>query len=119
MNQTPIVIDTNIVFKALRLPYSHFREMLSQTNYHFYAPKFLLVEIFKHKDKILKNNSQSDDDFYEYFNGSYREAFSLFLSYLFSTIVSRDLQELRCPITTYSQQYSYRMRRVYPLHTNR
>lgn len=93
MNQIPIVVDTNIVFKALRLPYSHFREMLNQADCHFYAPKFLLVEIFKHKEKILKNNRQSDDDFYEYFNiilnkitfvneeivsiGSYLEAYRL------------------------------------------
>ena len=68
MNKKNIVIDTNIVFKALRLKNSFIREILSQNIYRFYAPKFLLVEIFKHKEKILKNNRQLEDEFYEYLN---------------------------------------------------
>jgi predicted nucleic acid-binding protein len=68
MNKQNIVIDSNIVFKALRLKNSFMRDVLSQENYHFYAPKFLLVEIFKHKEKILKNNTQLEDEFYEYLN---------------------------------------------------
>ena len=68
MNKKIIVVDTNIVFKALRLKNSYIREILNQEQYHFYAPKFLLVEIFKHKEKILKNNTQLEDEFYEYLN---------------------------------------------------
>lgn len=68
MSRVPIVIDTNVVFKALRLKYSSIREVLNQGTYHFYAPKFLLVEIFKHKENLLKNNSQPEDEFYEYPN---------------------------------------------------
>ena len=68
MSRVPVVIDTNVVFKALRLKYSSIREVLNQGTYHFYAPKFLLVEIFKHKEKLLKNNSQPEDEFYEYLN---------------------------------------------------
>lgn len=63
-----IVVDTNIVFKALRLKNSFIREVLNQEKFHFYAPKFLLVEIFKHKEKILKNNTQQEEEFYEYLN---------------------------------------------------
>ncbi|MFN8344134.1 MAG: PIN domain-containing protein [Spirosomataceae bacterium] len=93
MSRVPVVIDTNVVFKALRLKYFSVREVLNQGTYHFYAPKFLLVEIFKHKEKLLKNNSQSEDEFYEYLNllfqritfvneeiisiGSYLEAYRL------------------------------------------
>jgi predicted nucleic acid-binding protein len=68
MNKKIVVVDTNIVFKALRLKNSYIREILNQEQYHFYAPKFLLVEIFKHKEKILKNNNQLEDEFYEYLN---------------------------------------------------
>jgi predicted nucleic acid-binding protein len=68
MNKKIVVVDTNIVFKALRLKNSYIREILNQEQYHFYAPKFLLVEIFKHKEKILKNNTQLEDEFYEYLN---------------------------------------------------
>lgn len=63
-----IIVDTNIVFKALRLKYSTIRSFLNKEEYSFYAPKFLLVEIFKHKEKILKNNLQLEDEFYEYLN---------------------------------------------------
>jgi predicted nucleic acid-binding protein len=68
MNKKIVVVDTNIVFKALRLKNSYIREIFNQEQYHFYAPKFLLVEIFKHKEKILKNNTQLEDEFYEYLN---------------------------------------------------
>jgi len=68
MSRVPVVIDTNVVFKALRLKYSSIREVLNQGTYHFYAPKFLLVEIFKHKEKLFRNNKQPEDEFYEYLN---------------------------------------------------
>ena len=68
MNRQIIVVDTNIIFKALRYKYSFIRSIISESRYHFYAPKFLIVEIFKHKEKLLKNNSQLEDEFYEYLN---------------------------------------------------
>lgn len=93
MSSKVVVIDTNVVFKALRLKYSSIREVLSQEDIVFYAPKFLIVEVFKHKEKILKNNQQLEDEFYEYLNlllnritfinedfvsiGSYLEAYRL------------------------------------------
>ncbi|OIN58052.1 PIN domain-containing protein [Arsenicibacter rosenii] len=68
MSKKVVVIDTNVVFKALRLQFSSFREVINRDEYQFCAPKFLLVEIFKHKEKILRNNQQAEDDFYEYLN---------------------------------------------------
>jgi predicted nucleic acid-binding protein len=68
MSRKVVVVDTNIVFKALRLKNSFIREILNQETHRFFAPKFLLVEIFKHKEKILKNNTQLEDEFYEYLN---------------------------------------------------
>jgi predicted nucleic acid-binding protein len=68
MSSKVVVVDTNVVFKALRLKYSSIREVLSQEDIFFYAPKFLIVEVFKHKEKILKNNQQLEDEFYEYLN---------------------------------------------------
>lgn len=93
MNRTAVVVDTNIVFSALRLQHSVVRATITDERYHFYAPKFLIVEIFKHKEKLLKNNLQAEDDLYEYLNsllqritfvnedtvsiGSYLEAYRL------------------------------------------
>jgi predicted nucleic acid-binding protein len=118
MSKNKIVVDTNIIFKALRLPYTSLRETLSLSDYQFFAPKFLLVEIFKHKDKILSNNIQLEDDLYEYLNlllnqisfvnedfvsiGSYLEAYRLCKG-----IDEKDVPfvalaiELECPLWTY------------------
>lgn len=118
MSKKKVVIDTNVVFKALRLPYTTFRDILGQADYQFYAPKFLLVEIFKHREKVLRNNIQLEDDFYEYLNlllnqisfvnedfvsiGSYLEAYRLCKS-----IDEKDVPfvalaiELDCPLWTF------------------
>ena len=93
MTKQAVVVDTNVIFKALRLPYASFRETLNKGQYQFYAPKFLLVEIFKHKEKLLRNNTQHEGDLYEYLHllinqisfinedfvsiGSYLEAYRL------------------------------------------
>jgi len=69
MSKQAVIIDTNIVFKALRLKNSAIRDVLTNTQYQFYAPKFLIVEIFKHKEKLLRNNTQLEDELYEYLNG--------------------------------------------------
>lgn len=68
MSKRAVVVDTNIIFSALRLQYSALRDVLADEQYQFYAPKFLIVEIFKHKEKLLKNNSQQEDDLIEYLN---------------------------------------------------
>lgn len=47
-----IVIDTNILFAALRVKNSKVRSHLLNQAYEFYAPKYLFVEIFKHKERI-------------------------------------------------------------------
>ncbi len=58
-----------MIFKALRLKNSAIRDALAENQYQFYAPKFLIVEIFKHKEKLLRNNTQLEDELYEYLNG--------------------------------------------------
>lgn len=75
MSKRAVIIDTNIVFKAQRLKNSAIRDVLTNTQYQFYVPKFLIVEIFKHvemfkhKEKLLRNNAQLEDELYEYPNG--------------------------------------------------
>ncbi|RYC71565.1 MULTISPECIES: PIN domain-containing protein [Spirosoma] len=68
-SKPPLVVDTNIVFKALRAKQSAIRDALIDNQYQLYAPKFLIVEIFKHKEKLLRNNAQLEDELYEYLNG--------------------------------------------------
>lgn len=61
-----IVVDSNIIFSSLLSKNSSTREKLANSNYAFYAPKFLFVEIFKHKERILKRSSASEDDVLEF-----------------------------------------------------
>lgn len=120
MSRQAVVVDTNIVFKALRLKNSAIRDALTEGQYQFYAPKFLFVEVFKHKEKLLRNNTQSEDDLYEYLNtllqhitfvnedtvsvGSYLEAYRLCRE-----VDEKDVPfvalalELNCPLWTVDQ----------------
>jgi predicted nucleic acid-binding protein len=60
-----VVVDTNIIFAALRKNQSAIRRQLEQGNFHFYAPHFLIVEIFKHKKRILHMSKALPEETYE------------------------------------------------------
>ncbi len=49
-----IVVDANILFSGLLPVSSKIRETLLQKEHDFYAPSFVIVELFRHKDKIFK-----------------------------------------------------------------
>ena len=60
-----IVLDTNRLFAALRSRNRYFRELLFSDEYTFYSSKFIVVEIFKHKERILSKAKGSDDEVIE------------------------------------------------------
>lgn len=60
-----LVIDTNILFAALRAKNTRIRETLERQDLNFYAPNFLAVEIFKHKERVLHKSKASEDEVYE------------------------------------------------------
>jgi predicted nucleic acid-binding protein len=64
MNQ--VVVDSNIIFSSLLSKNSSIREKLANNNYSFCAPKFLFVEIFKHKERILNRSSATEDEVLEF-----------------------------------------------------
>jgi len=49
-----IVIDTNIVFSALLKKNSKELQIIKSGNYDFYLCQFTTLELFKHKEKIVK-----------------------------------------------------------------
>ncbi|MBE0425847.1 MAG: hypothetical protein IBX72_04265 [Nitrospirae bacterium] len=49
-----VVVDTNILFSAFLSENSQYRDLLFDEKYEFYSPNFVFLEIFKHKEKILK-----------------------------------------------------------------
>lgn len=57
-----IVVDFNILFSALLKSESSIRDLLGQEKYRFYAPNFLISELFKHRNKVLKGSLLSDGE---------------------------------------------------------
>ncbi|MEW5831119.1 MAG: PIN domain-containing protein [Chloroflexota bacterium] len=63
-----VVVDTNVIFSApVSGKESAFSEILLQSKNEFYACETTLVEIFKHKEKILKFSRFSDDDLVRFY----------------------------------------------------
>lgn len=64
---TKIIIDTNIVFSALLNINSRIGQILitGKNHYDFYAPEYVRLEIFKHKQKIITIGNLTDNDFLE------------------------------------------------------
>ena len=64
-----VVLDTNLLFSALRSRYTAYREILFSDEHIFYSSKYIIVEIFKHKERILKGIKTADEsEVYEYLN---------------------------------------------------
>ncbi len=63
-----IVVDTNILFSALRSKDSVLRStLLNSKDKRFFAPNFLFSEIFKHKEKLIQKTQATEEQVYEFF----------------------------------------------------
>lgn len=60
-----IVIDANVLFATLISNNRKTRLLLSEGQYQFFAPKFLFVELFEHKDIIIQKSKLSEVEVYE------------------------------------------------------
>ena len=60
-----IVVDTNIIVSALISNSRKIRQFLSSKEYEFVAPKFVVVELFKHAPKIQKATKLSEEEVLE------------------------------------------------------
>ena len=61
-SKPPVIVDTNILFSALLRNHSKFAEILLATDNDFFVCEMVLVELFKHKEKIIKVSGLSEDD---------------------------------------------------------
>ncbi len=51
----PVVVDTNVLFSALLAPDTHFaRILLTDPAHDFYIGETVVVEMFEHRDRLLK-----------------------------------------------------------------
>lgn len=76
-----IIVDTNILFSAMLSQGSDLRQILNNQDLAIFAPNYIFLELFKHKEKLLKLSKQSEAEIY------------LFLNYLLERIkfISPDL----------------------------
>ena len=53
MNAERVVVDANLAFKALAAGRGDLRDRLNPlASVHFFSPRFLFVELFKHKERL-------------------------------------------------------------------
>lgn len=69
MKTKAVVVDTNLLFSALIPRASKIREYLLKPDVTFYAPNFLITEIYAHKEKLLLHSKLTEDEFYLFFDG--------------------------------------------------
>jgi predicted nucleic acid-binding protein len=60
-----IVVDTNIIFSMLLKRTSRLREEFFEQSDEFYSPNFVMVEMFKHKERLLKRSELPETEMYE------------------------------------------------------
>jgi putative PIN family toxin of toxin-antitoxin system len=59
-----VVVDANILFSAFLSGNSKYRDLLFDETYELYSPNFVFLEIFKHKEKILKCTKETEQEVY-------------------------------------------------------
>ena len=61
-----VITDSNIIFSALRGKNSLTRKKILNSGDEYYAPNFLIGEIFKHKERIISKSKVSEEETLEY-----------------------------------------------------
>jgi predicted nucleic acid-binding protein len=64
----PVVVDTNVLFSALLKGSGYFAEVLLRSEHQFYVCESVLVELFKHKEKILRLSRLEEDDLTRFYH---------------------------------------------------
>ena len=63
----PVIVDTNIVFSALLKSRSSFMDFLLTAPKKFYISELLIIEIFKHKEKIVEYSELSEQEIAKFY----------------------------------------------------
>jgi predicted nucleic acid-binding protein len=59
---SPVVVDTNILFSALLRKPTRFSEILLQAEHRFYVSESVIIELFRHKERILRLSRLNEDE---------------------------------------------------------
>jgi len=66
MNADCVVVDANIAFKCLHSDRGDLRERIGPGGHpQFFSPRFLFVELFKHKERLARAANLSEADLLE------------------------------------------------------
>jgi predicted nucleic acid-binding protein len=66
MNAASVIVDANIAFKSLCTGRGDLRRRLApDSNLKFYCPRYLFVELFKHKERLARATSLTEADLLE------------------------------------------------------
>jgi predicted nucleic acid-binding protein len=60
-----IVVDTNILFSTLRTGNPQKLDVFFDASNEIFSPKFIIVEIFEHKERIIEKSKMSRQEIYE------------------------------------------------------
>ncbi len=63
----PVVVDTNILFSALLRQDSRFARIILGSTHLFYICESVIVELFKHKERIVRLSKLSEEDIVKLF----------------------------------------------------
>ncbi|MEW5931266.1 MAG: PIN domain-containing protein [Gemmatimonadota bacterium] len=56
------MVDTNVIFSALLREQSRFSEIILRSEHEFYVCESVLVELFRHKERILRSSRLGEAD---------------------------------------------------------
>ena len=63
MNADCVIVDANIAFKCLHSDRGDLRERIGPGGHpQFFSPRFLFVELFKHKDRLTRASGLGETD---------------------------------------------------------
>jgi predicted nucleic acid-binding protein len=63
-----VIIDHNIIFSAIYTSTSYTRRNLLTSPLAFYTPNYLIVELFKHRQRIVEKSKASEEEVLSYLN---------------------------------------------------
>ncbi len=63
-----VVIDHNILFAAVHTKTSYTRRKLLDSPFSFYTPNYLIVELFKHRPRIVEKSKATEEEVLSYLN---------------------------------------------------
>ncbi len=64
--QQAVIVDTNILFSCLLSGPSSFGETLLASDDQFFVGEQVIVELFKHKEKLVRLSRLSEDEILQY-----------------------------------------------------